>query len=494
MPSRRHTIALATLLALFGTGGCGWVDATGRQAGDGTGEGDRPATEGVPVPPSSAAPLALTEGTPRDVRPAGTDAALDGWRWRTLDEPGEPGVCARFPGFDAALAERALGAACSDADDCALDVAESRDALGTRFTLALPPLRAPVAVRVALTTVGADGRTVERRQTLCGLSVNEAPEAGDDRYRVALGETLRVSAGDPDDLLSNDVDDVDVRNAPLSIDPRAVRTPRHAALFELGADGGFVYRPRDDALDGARGDERDTLEDSFSYRLGDGVHEVIGEVVIVVSDDAARNNRAPRATGPLPDVEIALDPLSARDVRVDLSGPFVDPDGDALGFAVAPGSLPPGGTLAVEADGTLVGRPGLADIGRWRVTLIVDDGRASIERDFTLSVVRAFEANAAPTVTDIANRVVGGRFAYDVAPFFDDPDGDRLRFSASGLPRGVSIDAAGLIAGRSRGVNRGRWFVVVTATDERGATVADGFALTIVRDDDDARPGARPSR
>lgn len=484
----RPTTVLALLVALYGAGGCGWVDATGRQPGDPA--DDAPAPSGVPVPPMTpgtpmtpaipttptTAPLVLIERTRSDVRLDGDDGTLEGWRWQVLDEPGDPEACAAVAGFDRSLAERRLVDACSEPDDCALAVEERRDALGTRFTLELPPLRAPLAARVALAATDADGRAVERRRTLCGLSVNEAPEAGDDRFEITVGTTLDVAADDPDALLANDVDDDDVRNAPLSIDPTPVRAPRHAALFELGTDGGFVYRPRDDALEG----DATTLEDGFAYRLGDGLHEVVGEVVIVVSaDDVRPPNRPPRALGPVPDIEVALDPLRGAELRVDLAVHFDDPDGDALRFAVAPGSLPPGGTLALTADGVLAGRLGSADLGRWRVTLLVGDGDATIERDFTLDVVRAFEANAAPSVTDIANRVFRGRFDYDVAPYFDDPDGDRLRFSARGLPEDVAIDEAGRINGRSRKRNRGAWFVVVTADDGRGGTVADGFRLTI---------------
>jgi len=473
MPVSRFAIPLVTLIALFG-GGCGWVDATGRQSGDVTPDDASP-RGGVPAPRGVSAPLVLTEKSPRDVRLDGPDGTLENWRWRTLDEPGDVAACAGIDGFDAALAEHTLAAACSDPDSCALLVEERRDEERTLFTLELPALRAPLATRVSLTTIDATGQAVERRRTLCGLSINEAPGAGDDRHEVTLGTTLRVDAGAPGNLLANDSDDIDVRNAPLSIDPRPARAPRHAALFELGDDGGFVYRPRDDSLDGPD----DVLEDSFAYTLRDGLFEVVAKVVVVITAGEVVANRPPQASAPLPDVEFALDPLLGVVVRIDLSSRFFDPDGDALAFSIRPGSLPPGGTLALGADGVLSGRLGPDDLGQWRVTVIVDDGRDSIERDFTLSVVRAFEANVAPTVTDIANRSFGGRFTYDVAPFFDDPDGDRLDFSARGLPTGISIDADGVISGRSRGGNRGRWFVVVTADDGRGGEITDGFRLTL---------------
>ena len=466
-PSRS---ALATLLVPLVTGGCGWVDATGRQADEETG-GDARTSSGVPVPLLESVPLALLEEDPREVRLDGEDAALVGWSWRALEERAEPEACAAVPGFDAAIAERRLADACSDPARCAIGVDERVVDGETRFDLTLPALRAPVVAHVSLSARDAEGRPVERRRTLCGLSINEAPEALDDRLSVAPGETLVVRAGDPSSLLGNDVDDDDVRNAPLSIDPVPVRPPSHAAAFELGTDGSLLYRAPDDPPLGSDG----VLEDSFSYRLTDGLHEVIAEVVVVI----AAVNRPPVANAPLPDVEIAVAPVGTRQVRVDLAPFFDDPDGDDLAFAVVPGSLPPGGGLFVDERGVLGGRAGADDLGSWRVTLVVDDGRTSVERDFQLDVVRAFEANAAPTVTDIDNRAVRGRFRYDVSPFFDDADGDRLRFSAVGLPNGVGIDDDGRIEGRARNRNRGNWFVIVTAEDGRGGRVSDGFRLTI---------------
>lgn len=471
VPPSSRLARLAPIVTLVALQACDWVDATGRQGSD---------------PPASVATalggddtLALIETVPRGARLDGPDGMLSGWRWRPLAEA--PGMtrCAGIDGFDAALAETSLARACTSGADCVLGVEEERDVNGrTGFRLALPPLRAPFAERYALATETPAGDTVERRVTLCGIAVNEAPSAGDDRATVALGTTLVVGADDPGSLLANDSDDDDVRNGALAIEPVPTRRPRHAALFELADDGGFVYRPREDVELGADG----RLEDSFTYVLSDGLHRVGAEVTIaIVAPELVVPNVAPRVTSAPPDIELVV----GEALRVDLARHFDDPDGDVLDFSVAPGSLPPSGNLVLAADGLLAGRAATSDLGRWRVTLRVDDGETTIARDFDLAIVRAFAANAPPRALDIDNRVVSGRFAYDVAPFFHDPDGDRLRFDARGLPPSVGIDEDGLIEGRAKRANRGSWFVVVIAEDGRGGHAEDGFRLTIVDDEDD---------
>ena len=54
-----------------------------------------------------------------------------------------------------------------------------------------------------------------------------------------------------------------------------------------------------------------------------------------------------------------------------------------------------------------------------------------------------------------------------------DSAGDALRFSATGLPAGLSISASGLISGTF--TNSGNYYVTVTATDSAGARGSTSF-------------------
>ncbi|MFO1170036.1 MAG: Ig-like domain-containing protein [Hyphomicrobiaceae bacterium] len=92
--------------------------------------------------------------------------------------------------------------------------------------------------------------------------------------------------------------------------------------------------------------------------------------------------------------------------------------------------------------------------------------------------------NDAPTSTALTNLVNDDAdvVSLDVSGSFSDPDTtDTLTFSATGLPPGLSISAAGVVTGtvdHSASV-AGPYTVTVTATDDHGATTQQTFTWTI---------------
>ena len=113
------------------------------------------------------------------------------------------------------------------------------------------------------------------------------------------------------------------------------------------------------------------------------------------------------------------------------------------------------------------------------VTVLVSDGLVQIADRFDIVVRDNQLPNQAPSVSDIRNERVSGLFSYDVSVFFTDPDGDTLSFSSDNLPPNVNLSEEGLITGIANNANDGRWFITVTASDNRGGTVDDSFRLTI---------------
>ncbi len=89
------------------------------------------------------------------------------------------------------------------------------------------------------------------------------------------------------------------------------------------------------------------------------------------------------------------------------------------------------------------------------------------------------DSNQAPTTTGISgapNGQANSAYTFDVAGFFDDPDGDALSYSLANAPQGLSINGAGLISGTPAA--GGTFNVQVTASDgELSATST--FALTV---------------
>lgn len=466
-------------LAVLLTSACGWVDSTGRQAGDVVSDNDLQ-ENGIPVTVDGNGPTTLSESNPvvlverreRDALLSGGDSRVRNWLWRAVDDDSAIDSCRQVSGFDPAIAETMLTSACSS-DDCGLSFEEFYRDDATAFRLTLPALRAPLAARFRLSASDESGNPVGRDQLLCGLAVNEAPIARDDRYAVSLGETLSIMGGSDDDLLANDDDDDDVRNEPLKVDTNVTRAPVHASAFELDADGGFRYTPDPDLSM----DDTGRLEDSFAYTIDDGLQSAVAQVVVVISD----SNSAPMATADIPAIDVVLDEGETQLLRVDLAPYFRDDQGDALSYTAAADSLPPSGNLRVNDNGLLNGIVDTEDAGEWLISLTVSDGRESIEAtvDLTITVFETESENRPPVAEDIDNRRVRGLFGFDVTEYFDDPDGDPLSYSASGLPNGTGISQDGFISGLANARNEGTWFVVVTAEDPDGASVSDGFRLVI---------------
>jgi hypothetical protein len=76
------------------------------------------------------------------------------------------------------------------------------------------------------------------------------------------------------------------------------------------------------------------------------------------------------------------------------------------------------------------------------------------------------------------------RVVYQTADGFSDPDGDTLRYSATGLPAGLAINATtGAISGKldhsASQVNGGVYTVTVTATDPSNTSTSQSFTITV---------------
>ncbi|ARP86724.1 cadherin-like domain-containing protein [Bordetella genomosp. 9] len=244
---------------------------------------------------------------------------------------------------------------------------------------------------------------------------------------------------------------------------------------------------------------------------GDGAYTV---TVTATDADGGSTSQTFRLTVRNPG-PVAQDDTGSTDADTPLTGDVIagadagqadsDPDGDTLtvvqvngsagsvGHAIA-GSA--GGTFILNADGSYTFDPGddFNDVpqGQTRTTSIsyaISDGEGgTATATLTITVTGL---NAAPTV----DASLPDRTGIDSEPVniptasgFTDVDiGDVLTYSASGLPEGLSIDAAtGVITGtlthsasQGGGANDGVYTITVTATDLHGASVSQSFTLTV---------------
>ena len=154
-----------------------------------------------------------------------------------------------------------------------------------------------------------------------------------------------------------------------------------------------------------------------------------------------------------------------------------DPDGEPLSFTAT--GLPSGLTIDV-ASGSIEGLiDNSAAPGAHAVTVTASDGTNNTSVNFTWTVSAT---NLPPVFNNLPNQysLVNQGVSVQVSAY--DPNGAALTYSATGLPTGLSISAAGLISGTlsSGAASSTPYTVLVTATDPSQAQASASFSWTVV--------------
>lgn len=177
-------------------------------------------------------------------------------------------------------------------------------------------------------------------------------------------------------------------------------------------------------------------------------------------------NRPPRAHGSIPAQRVE----AGGEVVVDLASWFEEPDGESLAFRVVASDAAVAGVALSGARATLAGlAKGVADI----TATATDPGGLAAVQTFGFEV-----PNRGPVAVGVIEGQVmerGETRVIDLAPWFDDPDGDPLAYTASSSsPDAVAAAASG--AGlRLTALANGRSRVTVTARDPEGLTATQSF-------------------
>ena len=159
----------------------------------------------------------------------------------------------------------------------------------------------------------------------------------------------------------------------------------------------------------------------------------------------------------------------------------VDGDGDALTVVSAQAN---NGSVVINPDGSLSYTPAATFSGTDVISYTISDGQGGFST--ATATITVAGVNDAPTSVGLPSRIdpTGRAVSLNLAPAFDDIDGNALRFTATGLPPGLAIDpATGIVSGTiapGAAVSGANVYTVsVTADDGNGGTVTTSFSWTV---------------
>ena len=161
-----------------------------------------------------------------------------------------------------------------------------------------------------------------------------------------------------------------------------------------------------------------------------------------------------------------------------------DPDGDPISLVSASAG---NGSVVINTNGTLTYTPNANYNGSDTITYTISDGQGGLA---TATIpVTVVAVNDAPvrvgTLPPQSNVDAQAGVSVPTAGGFSDVDNATLRYAATGLPAGLTIDpATGVISGTidrsaSQGGNGGVYSVTVTATDAGGLATAQTFTWSV---------------
>ena len=183
-------------------------------------------------------------------------------------------------------------------------------------------------------------------------------------------------------------------------------------------------------------------------------------------------NQAPEAVGTMPSQSLT----EGDEVPVDVSSFFSDPDGDELTYTAESSDV---AVVAASIEGSSLTVTAVA-VGTATVTVTAADPEGlTATQSAAVAVGQANQAPEALGAIPAQTMTEGDAVTLDVSPFFSDPEGEELTYTAE------SSNAAAVAAGMEgssltvTAVAVGTATVTVTAADPEGLTAAQSAEVTV---------------
>ena len=307
---------------------------------------------------------------------------------------------------------------------------------------------------------------------------------------VAAGTaTLTVTASDPDGLTATQSAEVTVEaanRAPEAVGAIPARTM--TAGDEVTVDvSSFFSDPDGDALTyTAESSDAAVLTASMSGSslTVTAVSAGTATVTVTAADPGGLTatqsaevtveaaNQAPEAVGTIPSQSLT----EGDEVTVDVSAFFSDPDGDELTYTAESSDV---AVVAASIEGSSLTVTAAA-VGTATVTVTAADPEGlTATQSAAVAVGQANQAPEALEAIPPQTMTVGDEVTVDVSPFFSDPEGEELTYTAESSDAAV---AAVSIEGSSLTVTAvavGTATVTVTAADPEGLTATQSAEVTV---------------
>lgn len=288
---------------------------------------------------------------------------------------------------------------------------------------------------------------------------------------------------------NEDVDGLTVSTS----DQGTVGAARNGSCGEIiiSSDGTYCYTLDSSFPEAVLLQAGQTLAETFDSKVANPA-SVSQDVSLATDQDST----PPVVVIAIPDqTHLDSDVISA-DVSSNFSAPVV---GKPLFFSAV--GLPDG--LSIDPAGEIIGTIGSCALRAGPYSVIItaetEDGVA-VSDTFSWNVLNLAENladstaqgggleknNNSPVVnTNIPDQtnLDGDNIDADISPNFTCHDSSGLKFSATGLPQGLSIDSSGRISGTigSNASQNGSFAVVIRAENGNGETVSDTFTWTVGR-------------